>query len=384
MKEFHEIANIFPLMEGQGYKDLVTDIAQNGLINPIILYDGKILDGRNRYRACMEIGILPDFQEYAGTDPLQFVISLNLKRRHMNESQRASVASRIANMKNGEFHGNQHLVSANLQTPQISQAQAAEMMNVSPRLVASAKAVEHDAPELIPQIDNGEMTIHEAEKIIRAERRDKERKELAESAQQIKPDDRWNIYLADMATWKAPRQYDYIITDPPYPREYLPLYETLAVRAIEWLKPGGLLIAMCGQSYLNQIYEMMSKHLTYYWTAAYLLPGQPTPLRTRQVNTSWKPLLIFTNGDYKGKIFGDVFKSDGNDKDFHKWGQSVSGMKSIISQVCLPGNTILDPFCGAGTTGVAALSHGCLFDGLDILEENVGISKARLADDSTS
>ena len=83
---------------------------------------------------------------------------------------------------------------------------------------------------------------------------------------------------------------------------------------------------------LNEIYEMMSRHMAYYWTACYLLPGQPTPLRQVNVNTSWKPLLIFQKGKYTGKIFGDVFKSDGNDKDSHKWGQSVSGMFDIVSK----------------------------------------------------
>ena len=55
-------------------------------------------------------------------------------------------------------------------------------------------------------------------------------------------------------------------------------------------------------------------------------------------------------------------------------------MLSIISQVCLPGQSILDPFCGAGTTGVAALKHGCLFEGIDIDESSVDIAKARLGD----
>ncbi len=164
-------------------------------------------------------------------------------------------------------------------------------------------------------------------------------------------------------------------------KKYLDLYGILAVRANEWLKDTGLLVAMCGQSYLDEIYAMLDRHLIYYWTAAYLTPGQPTPLRQRQVNTTWKPILIFAKSKgYKGKIFGDVYTSDKNDKDFHRWGQSVSGMYSLIKQICLPGQSILDPFCGAGTTGVAALQHGCLFDGIDLEQESVDISTGRLCD----
>lgn len=225
-----------------------------------------------------------------------------------------------------------------------------------------------------------EITASELRRKAEEVKRQELRSQIAEQGENVMPAEKWRIFQADITTWTADKQYDFIITDPPYPKEYLPLYGTLAERAQEWLKPDGLLIAMCGQSYLDQVINLMSMYLDYYWTACYLLPGQPTPLRQRQVNTSWKPLLIFGNLNYSGKIFGDVFRSDGNDKDFHKWGQSISGMYSIISQVCLPGQSILDPFCGAGTTGIAAIKHNCLFDGIDIDEQNVNISKARLDD----
>ena len=219
------------------------------------------------------------------------------------------------------------------------------------------------------------------EKEKKQQEREEERNEIIQSASGLEPDERWNVSVGDINSWQTDSKYDFIITDPPYPKDYLPLYDVLAQRAREWLKPDGLLIAMCGQSYLDQIYQAMSRHLNYYWTSAYLLPGQPTPLRHRQVNASWKPILIYSPDDnYNGKIFGDVYKSDGNDKSFHEWGQSVSGMLSLISQICLPGQSIFDPFCGAGTTGVAALKHGCLFDGIDLKENNINISKVRLSE----
>lgn len=256
-----------------------------------------------------------------------------------------------------------------------------EIANSITQLLELARMEPEKQIEVGRQIAGGAKCIADASRKIRSEEIQAERSAIAEVGAATPKDNRWNIYTGDIRTWSAPRQYDFIITDPPYPKEYLNSYETLAIKACEWLKPGGLLIAMCGQSYLDQIYAMMSKHLVYYWTACYLTPGQPTPLRTRQVNTTWKPLLIYSvDGNYKGKIFGDVFKSDGNDKEFHKWGQSVSGMTAIIKQICLPGQYILDPFCGAGTTGIAALSHGCLFDGLDIDEGNANLSRGRLHD----
>lgn len=218
-------------------------------------------------------------------------------------------------------------------------------------------------------------------KEIKEEKREQTRHELAQTGSNIQPSEKWHIYHGDIATIKLDKQYDFIITDPPYPKEYLPLWETLAIRSKEFLKPDGLLIAMSGQLYLNKIYAIMDKYLSYYWTACYLALHQPTPLRTRNVNTTWKPILIYGLSDkYNGKIFGDVYQSPQPEKTNHDWEQSVEGMYELIKQICLPGQSILDPFCGSGSTGIAAMQHHCLFDGVDVEIENVNISKARLHD----
>lgn len=378
--EFHEYANIFPMMNSTEFDELCKDMAEHGYRPecPIITYKGAILDGRNRFKATEAVGVLPMFTEYCGDDPLAFVLAQNLHRRHLNETQRAGVAGRLATLNNGGDRKTNQF--ANLQTETVTQADAAKMLNVSPRTVATFKAVERDAPELVSLMESGEMSAHQAQKKAKEKQRNQERAQIAEAGQAVEPSNKWAVYHGDIEVWSAPRQYDFIITDPPYPREYLPLYAWLAKRANIWLKEGGLLIAMCGESYVNQIYKMMDQHLEYYWTACYLLPGQPTSLRNRNVNTSWKPLLIYSKGQYKGKGFGDVFVSERPDKEYHVWGQSISGMYDIIKKICLPGQYILDPFCGAGTTGIAALKHGCLFDGLDKSMESVNISKGRLSE----
>lgn len=86
--DFHRFADIFPLLAGPEYDELVSDIRVSGLIEPIVTYEDKILDGRNRYRACRDACVEPRFISFDGDDALAFVISLNLRRRHLNESQR--------------------------------------------------------------------------------------------------------------------------------------------------------------------------------------------------------------------------------------------------------------------------------------------------------
>ena len=91
----HPLANIFPLMAADEYVALKNDIRQYGLREAIWILDGQILDGRNRFKACQEVGVTPIFKEYEGDDPTAFVVSFNLKRRHLSESQRAMVAAKL-------------------------------------------------------------------------------------------------------------------------------------------------------------------------------------------------------------------------------------------------------------------------------------------------
>ena len=91
MMEFHEAANLFPMMIGDDYTALRDDIKANGLLEPIVIYDGKILDGRNRYTACLDLGIEPRYEAFEGTDPVAYVISKNLHRRHLTKEQQVEV-----------------------------------------------------------------------------------------------------------------------------------------------------------------------------------------------------------------------------------------------------------------------------------------------------
>jgi DNA methylase len=394
--KIHPAAEIFPMLSDIEIRDLAKDISERGLQNHIVTYEGQLLDGRNRLAACILAGIEPKSMEYGGDSPVGFVISANLRRRQLDPSQRAAVAVEIEPMfaaeakvrqqsHNGTAPGKKSL-EANL--PQVKREpqardKAAEVVNVSPRMVQEVKAIKKNNPEAFERIKSGAVTVHEAKKEIRGEEIKEIRAKMVQEAAAVPKDHRYKVSVGNIETFEMPdeKQFDYIISDPPYMEEFLYLYETLAERAADdWLKPDGLLIVMCGQSYVNRIYQLMSRHLDYYWTAAYLTQGQPTPLRTRQVNSTWKPLLFFVpkGSKYKGKIFGDVFVSDNNDKSFHEWGQSESGMLSIISGVCLPGQTIFDPFLGAGTTGVAALKHGCLFEGIDLESNNVELAKTRI------
>lgn len=161
--EFHPIANIFPLIEGQAYQDLMADVLKHGVREPVWLYEGQILDGRNRYRAATAMGVECPMREYDGDEPVQFVVSLNLHRRHLSESQRGMVAAKLETLKHGD---NQHTAGdANLHV--LTRSDAAEMLNVSTRTVASAAKVRDEAPPgLLQAVESGAVSVSLAARVI--------------------------------------------------------------------------------------------------------------------------------------------------------------------------------------------------------------------------
>ena len=155
----HLISELFPRVSPAELAELVEDIAKNGLQNPITLFEGKILDGRHRYDACGIAEVAPRFSEYEGTDPLGFVLSGNLRRRHLTDSQRAMVAAKLENMQQGR----PEIKPANVH---VKRAEAAKTLDVSERSVANAKKILKQSPALSKQVENGKITVHAATEML--------------------------------------------------------------------------------------------------------------------------------------------------------------------------------------------------------------------------
>ena len=98
----HELANLFPMSGAEEFQALCDDIAKNGLLEPFTIGDGKILDGRSRAKACGMLGVETKTTEFSGNDPLGFVLSKNVRRRHLSKSQLAMTAVKLANIADEE------------------------------------------------------------------------------------------------------------------------------------------------------------------------------------------------------------------------------------------------------------------------------------------
>lgn len=201
MYEAHELANIFPLIEGDEFDKLVDDIKTNGLLNPIVLYEGKILDGRNRFNACLEAGIEPLFVEYDGNSPREYVLSLNLTRRHLTESQRALVSAKLANLK-----GRRKVD----ESVHFSNAEASNLLNVGKTIVKQAKVVLREAPqEDIEAIERGELTVNKAIGNLKKKARLADLQKQAEEISQLKNnfDKKYHVIVLD-PPWGYGTKYD--------------------------------------------------------------------------------------------------------------------------------------------------------------------------------
>lgn len=185
-REAHPVADLFPLMPDPELEALSRDIETNGLREPIWLHpDGRIIDGRNRYRACMLVGVEPETRVWEeGGDLVAFVVSLNLHRRHLSESQRAMVAAKIANLAHGT---NQHTTGPeNLPVHPVTQAAAAELLSVSDRSVRSGRAVhDHGVPELVQAVESGAVPVSAAAEVARIHSPDVQRAILAGGAKAV-------------------------------------------------------------------------------------------------------------------------------------------------------------------------------------------------------
>lgn len=220
----HPAANLFPMVEGEEFRELCADIKERGLAQPITIWtDGTLLDGRNRLMACFATNQEVVLDQYEGDDPVQFSLSANLHRRHLNPGQRAVVALKVrellqpaAKERQGEridLKPKEPDISAYLressslppvrQSPpppapaehRKSTAQAAKAVGASPRAVEQAARVAKVAPDLLPQVQAGTMALGKAHR--EAQQRERQVAASRPAPETPKVDEKQTITLLD-------------------------------------------------------------------------------------------------------------------------------------------------------------------------------------------
>lgn len=172
----HPLCEAFPPIDPTAFDELVEDVAQNGLREPIVLFDGQVLDGRNRYLACLQAGVEARFREFGsdkgdGDDPVAFVLSKNLRRRHLTPSQQAAAVAKTQDWSQAHSRGgngsNQH-ASKGAPVPICSTADRAAIAGVGVRTQKDADLVAREAPQLLEKVIAGEVSAKAAAAQVRA------------------------------------------------------------------------------------------------------------------------------------------------------------------------------------------------------------------------
>jgi SAM-dependent methyltransferase len=172
---------------------------------------------------------------------------------------------------------------------------------------------------------------------------------------------------------------DLLITDAPFESRDLDVFAPLSTFAARVLKPGGSLLCMVGLYHLPQILNDLGRDLRYHWTIPCVFgDGAGRIIHSRRVFNAYRVFLWFVKGTYGGRGIKDVINGSGRDKRVHPHGQSEYEFASLIEKFTEPGDMVLDPFVGGGTTAVAALNLGRCFIGIDIQREHIEMTRRRV------
>lgn len=199
----HPFSTVFPPMSDKAFGELRADIAANGLHQAIMLFEEQVLDGWHRYRACTEIGVEPEFKEFNGDEAAarKFVVSANLLRRHLDESQRGMIGARLAQLPPGRNWAklpNKETVT-----------EAADLLNVSERTIKDGRAVlDSGDAALIDEVDRGERAVSDAAKKVRSSRPRRASSPKPKQSTDVTPktvEQWWEMSEADRALYLAHR-----------------------------------------------------------------------------------------------------------------------------------------------------------------------------------
>ena len=175
---------------------------------------------------------------------------------------------------------------------------------------------------------------------------------------------------------------DAVVTDPPYPNEFGHLWAPFAKEAFRVLRDGGELVTLFGHYQLPLVIRAFAETEFRYWWICGMRQHARTKLWGKRVNVYFKPALWYVKGTKRAldDMPSDLILGTKPEKKEHKWQQGLGWFEHWCDRICNPGDTILDPFMGSGTTGVACVQTGRRFIGIEIDPIAFAIAKRRIAE----
>ncbi len=387
--------NALPPLPDEQYEALKADIAARGVLVPVIVdaETGALVDGHHRVRACRELGrpfprsIKRRFAN--ARERREEAIRLNLLRRQLGPVGWAHAFERLCALRGVRLGSGGDRRSADALATDRAATLAEELgfsARTARRRLALAETLRAHT-DLAAAVDRFELS--HAQACAEARRRELEavREQAARLGVRATLPRTVRVRVGDFATTLATlpaESVDLIYTDPPYlaKLDLEWIYGELGRQARRVLKPGGSLLAYSGGFVLPRTLNALADGLDYWWTIAIAhAPGRHRTLSGKKVRACWKPLLWFVKGTNNAEqLVDDLVGGHPPDKTLHDWAQSVEEARYYIERLTEPDALVVDPFCGSGTTLIAALE--CERRGLGIeLDKNVAArARARIAE----
>ena len=391
-----EFKKLIPALTAEEFKQLEENILKDGIRDPLVLWNGYLIDGHNRYQIAFKHGL-----EYKTIDK-EFKDELDVKiwmvknqfgRRNLEDFVKGELMKTLEDLEKQkgvqvykEKVGRPKKESLSIIDNDLkhnTRKIVAEKLGWSTGKKAQFDVVVKKAPEEIKEkLRTGEISINQAYQEIKKEEKNQiklnERDRLAEIGKNKKIEIDFRLGDFEEVLKDIPDgSIDCIITDPPYPIEFIECWSKLSRFAKRVLKINGFCIAYSGQMNLPEVIKRMNENLDYYWTFAVYHEGQTQIVNGVNLICRWKPVLIFQNGKKKiQNTFQDYFISEQREKNGHDWQQSKSGVAYLIEMFTKEGDTILEPFAGSGTTIIAAREKKRNIIASEIDEKTFNIAKS--------
>ncbi|MCE7743867.1 MAG: hypothetical protein GPJ52_01905 [Candidatus Heimdallarchaeota archaeon] len=421
--EFHPLAEIFPLMGDDELWQLTKDISKNGLLEPIVLFEGKILDGRNRYTACRRINEIPIFEEFdESLDPIDYVISLNLHRRHLNSAQRANIGLVILEKEREKGKEKQTRkptsVSCSEQEtkePHDSLKKAAEQVGVSDKTLWQWEKISDVAREdgdiEIARVKalQGQRSIVSVVNEITQKEREQELQEKAKKPRAILGKIIHGDFFDKIKKIKDD-SIDLLFVDPPYnilPEDWDTFESKKAFRAFceSWLnlvipkvKDTGRIYICSSQEHKYLFYSFMQSNPTLFLKfhfgqeIIWHYKNNNKPSNRKLYRYAYEPIFYLygkkaeelnfppeSYGETQNNVWTiNIPQNNHSEGKFHKAQKPLELLRRIVLTGSREEDLILDPFAGSGTTGVACEELGRKYILIEKEKEHVEIIKGRL------
>ena len=394
-----EFKDLIPPLTKEEFKQLENNCMCEGIREKILTWNGFIIDGHNRYEIATrwDLDFETENKHFESEEAVKEWMILNqFGRRNLSNYQRSVLALELEDVFKEKAKDNLKLsggrgvkgkqISAEVK-PIETRKELSKVASVSHDTIAKVKKIQEKAPEEVKEkLRTGEVSINAAYKEIKKEEKkaekENERDRLAEIGKNKKIEIDFRLGDFEEVFKDIPDgSIDCIITDPPYPKEFIEVWSKLSRFAKRVLKPNGYCISYSGQMHLPEVMKRMGENLDYYWSFALMHTGSRQLINGRSLFCGWKPILIYQNGFSKLKTpFDDFINGSGMEKKHHNWQQSEMELKHLIDNFTVEGDTILEPFAGSGTTILAALKNNRNVIGAEINEKSFNIAKQRISE----